>query len=293
MTSRTSLTWWAWSGPTRAPATSSAGSSGSPPSAPAPEPWPGASPEPPAPDLPQHSSQSLWSPRRPRSSRGACCLSGRECRWGCRDSPLTAIMRRLDGGWRMITPLRWTDGVLELLEQRLLPAEEKWIRCASGEEVARAISEMVVRGAPAIGVSAAFGLALDLRRAAEQGGDLAEELSRSAEMLVQARPTAVNLAWAVDRLCGVARRALADGLAAREVAHRVEEEARAMVEEDVQANRDLGRAGSLLLPDGARVLTHCNAGALATAGYGTALGVVRAAREAGKRVAVLADETRP
>ena len=193
----------------------------------------------------------------------------------------------------MITPLRWTDGVLELLEQRLLPAEEKWIRCASGEEVARAISEMVVRGAPAIGVSAAFGLALDLRRAAEQGGDLAEELSRSAEMLVQARPTAVNLAWAVDRLCGVARRALADGLAAREVAHRVEEEARAMVEEDVQANRDLGRAGSLLLPDGARVLTHCNAGALATAGYGTALGVIRAAVEEGKQIEVFADETRP
>ncbi|MDQ7008061.1 MAG: S-methyl-5-thioribose-1-phosphate isomerase [Acidobacteriota bacterium] len=194
---------------------------------------------------------------------------------------------------RMITPLRWTDGVLELLEQRLLPAEESWIRCSSGREVAEAITAMVVRGAPAIGVSAAFGLALDLRRAAEEGRDLAEELPRAAERLKQARPTAVNLAWAVDRLAGVAERALADGLPAGEVAHRIEEEARAILEEDVQANRELGRAGSLLVPDGARILTHCNAGALATAGYGTALGVIRAAVEEGKKVEVFADETRP
>jgi methylthioribose-1-phosphate isomerase len=158
-----------------------------------------------------------------------------------------------------------------LLDQRLLPREEVWIDCPSAAAVAEAITTMVVRGAPAIGVSAAFGIAM----AAKQGLDLqvvAEELKR-------ARPTAVNLAWAVDRMM----RATGD----------LTEEAERILAEDLDANRRMGAHGAQLLGADSTVLTHCNAGALATAGYGTALGVIRAAIEAGKRVAVFADETRP
>lgn len=170
-----------------------------------------------------------------------------------------------------VTPLRWDGRTLKLLDQRLLPREEKWIECRTASEVADAIRTMVVRGAPAIGVSAAFGMAL----AAMNG----EERAEAAKVLRNARPTAVNLAWAVDRML----RTEGDWVAAAE----------RILEEDVAANMRLGRYGAELLGDGATVLTHCNAGALATGGYGTALGVVRAAIETGKRVAVFADETRP
>lgn len=170
-----------------------------------------------------------------------------------------------------VTPIRWDGSTLSLLDQRLLPREEVWIDCHDAHETAEAIRTMVVRGAPAIGVSAAFGMAM----AAERGDDL----QQAADELKRTRPTAVNLAWAVDRML------LFDGDLA--------EEAQRIFEEDVEANRTMGRFGAELLGNSATVLTHCNAGALATGGYGTALGVIRAAVEAGKRVAVFADETRP
>jgi methylthioribose-1-phosphate isomerase len=160
--------------------------------------------------------------------------------------------------------------VLSLLDQRLLPREEKWIECRTPSAVAEAIRTMVVRGAPAIGVAAAYGMAM------------ADDLESAARELKAARPTAVNLAWAVDRMMDVAG-ASGDLIAAAEAIHR----------EDVEANMRMGRHGAELLGQSATVLTHCNAGALATAGYGTALGVIRAAIEGGKRVAVFADETRP
>lgn len=169
-----------------------------------------------------------------------------------------------------VTPLRWDGHVLTLLDQRLLPREETWIACRTASEVADAIRTMVVRGAPAIGCAAAFGMAM----AAQQGDDLA----RAAEELKAARPTAVNLAWAVDR---VSR------------SNDFVREAEAIHVEDLESCKRIGRYGAELLGSSSTVLTHCNAGALATAGYGTALGVIRAAIESGKRVAVFADETRP
>ena len=166
-----------------------------------------------------------------------------------------------------VTPLQWDGRVLSLLDQRLLPREEKWIECRTPSDVAEAIRTMVVRGAPAIGVAAAYGMAM------------AGDLRGAAEELKRARPTAVNLAWAVDRML----RANGD-VAEAEAIHR----------EDLEACMRIGRYGAELLGSRATVLTHCNAGALATAGdYGTALGVVRGARDMGKRVAVIADETRP
>jgi methylthioribose-1-phosphate isomerase len=174
-----------------------------------------------------------------------------------------------------VTPLRWSGDVLSLLDQRLLPREEIWIEYRTAAEVAEAIRTMVVRGAPAIGVSAAYGLAL----AAHRGDDL----DAAAALLKGARPTAVNLAWAVDRMMNVPDRSAAA----------LRAEAEAIDREDVASCRAIGRHGAALLGAQSTVLTHCNAGALATAGYGTALGVIRAAIEGGKQVAVFADETRP
>jgi methylthioribose-1-phosphate isomerase len=174
-----------------------------------------------------------------------------------------------------VTPLRWDGQRLHLLDQRLLPGEEKWIECGTAQEVADAIRTMVVRGAPAIGVSAAFGMAMASRR-----GD---DLEVAADVLKRSRPTAVNLAWAVERM---ARHMTGRGADAAEEAERI-------LEEDVAANMRMGRYGAELLGASATVLTHCNAGALATGGYGTALGVIRAAVENGKRIAVFAGETRP
>jgi len=170
-----------------------------------------------------------------------------------------------------------TDRV-RLLDQRLLPAREEWLSLATSAEVAEAIRTLAVRGAPAIGVAAAYALAADARRGADPA-----TLGRNAESLSRARPTAVNLAWAVRR---VAAR-FGEGAAA------VLREAHAIRDEDEASCRRMGALGAALLPPRARVLTHCNAGALATAGYGTALGVIRAAVEAGNPVTVLADETRP
>jgi len=167
---------------------------------------------------------------------------------------------------------------VRLLDQRLLPGEETWLALGSAEAVVDAIKTLAVRGAPAIGVAAAYALACEARRGASGAA-----LAGAAERLVGARPTAVNLAWAVRRMAA----RFADGAAA------LLREAHAIRDEDEAACRRIGALGAALVPQGARILTHCNAGALATAGYGTALGVVRAAFEAGKSVAVFADETRP
>ncbi|MBP7146326.1 MAG: S-methyl-5-thioribose-1-phosphate isomerase [Acidobacteria bacterium] len=194
----------------------------------------------------------------------------------------------------MIEPVRWDSGTLLLLDQTVLPDEERWVELREPRAVADAIRAMLVRGAPAIGVAAAYGMALAAREAVErEPGEFLAHLGESGQVLEAARPTAVNLAWAVRRIRGVAERALQDGVPVAQVVQRLEAEADAIREEDLEANRTMGRHGSLLVPDGARVLTHCNAGALATSGYGTALGVVRAAVEEGKSVFVLADETRP
>lgn len=187
-----------------------------------------------------------------------------------------------------VTPARWQRDVLLLLDQTRLPHEEVWLEYRDAAGVAGAIRDMIVRGAPAIGVTAAYGLALEARTLVTAGADVRAGLANAGEVLRAARPTAVNLAWAVDRMLRVAT-GLPDGSLAQGLA----DEAVRIHEEDVAANRTIGRLGAELLGARSTILTHCNAGALATGGYGTALGVVRGAMEAGKKVAVFADETRP
>jgi methylthioribose-1-phosphate isomerase len=172
-----------------------------------------------------------------------------------------------------------------MLEQRDLPEREHYYEFDSVEEVAEAITTMVVRGAPAIGISAAYGMVL---AASGPSGAVHDALARAAVRLKGTRPTAVNLSWAVDRMLARAR-----GLDPSAVRDALVDEARAIHREDVASCRQIGAFGAESVPDGATILTHCNAGALATGGYGTALGVIRAARDAGKRVRVFADETRP
>ncbi len=192
----------------------------------------------------------------------------------------------------MISPVRWDGSRLMLLDQTRLPVEEVEKPCDSWQEVADAIRTLVVRGAPAIGVAAAFGVALAARRSlADDWEGLLADLEEAIKGLGSTRPTAVNLFWALERMRRVAlanRLAPLDGLR-----RRLLEEAQAILDEDVAANRAMGAHGAALVPDGGRILTHCNAGALATAGYGTALGVVRAAHERGKVALVWVDETRP
>jgi len=183
-----------------------------------------------------------------------------------------------------------------MLDQRLLPTEEKYLMLRSYEEVADAIRTMVVRGAPAIGVSAAMGLALGASQSVGTSvADLEFDFRHMCKVMESTRPTAVNLFWAAERMRGVITHAKAEKITdVEEIKNRLTREAQAIFDEDIQSNRALGKFGGELIPDGATVLTHCNAGALATAGdYGTALGVVRGAIDAGKRVAVIADETRP
>ena len=192
----------------------------------------------------------------------------------------------------MISPVRWDGARLVLLDQTRLPVEEVDRPCAAWPEVADAIRTLVVRGAPAIGVAAAFGVALAARESrAEDADGLLADLDAAIKGLGATRPTAVNLFWALERMRRVAvanRRASLDGLRDRLLA-----EAQTILDEDVAANRAMGAHGAALVPDGGRILTHCNAGALATAGYGTALGVIRAAHERGKVALVWVDETRP
>jgi methylthioribose-1-phosphate isomerase len=190
-----------------------------------------------------------------------------------------------------IKTLEWKNGRLYLLDQRRLPLKETFVKCSTCRETAQAIKNMVVRGAPAIGVAAAFGMVLGARKSNTRGqAAFWKHMDQVGRILVQTRPTAVNLLWAVERMKGVAT---AGRIPMSGIQGALEEEAKKILEEDLQANREMGRQGQILIPDGSSVLTHCNAGSLATAGYGTALGVIRAAREAGKKIHVFVDETRP
>jgi methylthioribose-1-phosphate isomerase len=195
----------------------------------------------------------------------------------------------------MIKTIEWTDEGIRMLDQRLLPMEEKYLMLRSYEEVAEAIKKMVVRGAPAIGVSAAMGLALGARQSVGASvADLEDDFDYMCKVMSETRPTAVNLFWAIERMRERLRREKSLTKDPLEIKERLVEEALNIFREDIEANRALGRFGAELLSDGDTVLTHCNAGALATAGdYGTALGVVRGAIDAGKHIAVIADETRP
>jgi methylthioribose-1-phosphate isomerase len=175
------------------------------------------------------------------------------------------------------------DREIVMLDQRLLPGEERYLRLTTLEPIAEAIEKLVVRGAPAIGIAAAYGLVL------AEGEGLA--FGEASARLRRTRPTAVNLAWALERMARA--HAEVEGKAVADRVARLAAEARAIHREDVGACRAMGEVGARRIPDGATVMTHCNAGALATGGYGTALGVLRAAREAGKRVKVIACETRP
>ena len=181
--------------------------------------------------------------------------------------------------------IRWENSALYLLDQTRLPAEERWLRYTEYRAVARAIRSMVVRGAPAIGITAAYAMVLAAQESAYKG-DFPAAMSQAKAVLAASRPTAVNLFWALDRMERCWQTAGPD-------LPQLEEEARAIHREDIQMNEAMGKAGAELVPEGARILTHCNAGALATGGYGTALGVIRAAHAQGKVSMVYADETRP
>ena len=194
----------------------------------------------------------------------------------------------------MIKTVEWTKDGIRMLDQRLLPSEETYLVLRSYDEVAEAIKKMVIRGAPAIGVAAAMGIALGASQSVGTSvADLADDLDFICVEMGKTRPTAVNLFWAIERMRTAFERAKPTG-DVEGIKKLLVQEALAIFEEDIAANRAIGKHGGPLIPDGATVLTHCNAGALATAGdYGTALGVIRGARDAGKKVAVIADETRP
>jgi methylthioribose-1-phosphate isomerase len=192
----------------------------------------------------------------------------------------------------MFRTIDWSGGAVVMLDQTRLPAEVIYRRYERAEEVAEAIRTMVIRGAPAIGVAAAMGIALGMREPGESSmADLDRRMEALAKIFAATRPTAVNLFWAINRM----RRTFesARSLTPAGAVEELEREALLIRDEDIEMNRRMGRHGEPLIPESARVLTHCNAGALATAGYGTALGVIRAAVEKGKKVHVLADETRP
>jgi methylthioribose-1-phosphate isomerase len=194
----------------------------------------------------------------------------------------------------MIPTLSWTPEGVRFLDQTKLPLEESYVLAATYEQVAEAIVAMVVRGAPAIGVSAAYGVAIGIMQSkAESAERFAPEFDLICARLAATRPTAVNLFWAIDRMKRLFAEMLAAGTPLVQIQEKILAEAHAMYEEDIAACRTMGAFGAALLPDEGGVLTHCNAGALATCGYGTALGVIRSAVEQGKRISVFADETRP
>ncbi len=191
-----------------------------------------------------------------------------------------------------VETLRWRDGRLEMIDQRVLPAQFGYVACDSAADVAQAIRSMVVRGAPAIGCAAAFGMALEAQRWQGAAAPTFEAaMAVALDLLAASRPTAVNLFWALAQMRECLAQQASRAVPARAAA--LLQLARLLLADDVRINRALGAHGATLLADGARVLTHCNAGALATAGHGTALGVIRSAVEAGKRIQVIADETRP
>ena len=194
----------------------------------------------------------------------------------------------------MLPTIEWNDSGVVMIDQRKLPVSEVYVTCRTAKDVAKAITTMVIRGAPAIGVAAAMGIALGMRRSTATGTrQFTTEFQRTCDLMAATRPTAVNLFWAIERMKTTFAAAAQGGASVAELKERLEADARAIHDEDVQSCKTMGGYGASLVPDEARILTHCNAGALATAGYGTALGVIRAAVEQGKKIAVLADETRP
>jgi methylthioribose-1-phosphate isomerase len=194
----------------------------------------------------------------------------------------------------MLPTLAWQDNTVVMVDQRKLPATEVYVRCKTAKDVAKAITTMVIRGAPAIGVAAAMGIALGARLSKAKGTrQFAVEFQQTCDLMAGTRPTAVNLFWAIDRMKRVFGEGALSGKSVEDLKAVLESEAHAIHDEDVAACRAMGQHGAVVVPEGARILTHCNAGALATAGYGTALGVIRAAAEQGKVAAVFADETRP
>jgi len=194
-----------------------------------------------------------------------------------------------------IIPVKWTDEGVAMLDQRLLPTEETWLMLRTYNEVAAGIKDMVVRGAPAIGVSAAYGIALGAKQfVGTTVEDLEDDLEYICDVLGATRPTAVNLFWAIDRMKRTFQKAKADGKSVSEIKEILKTDAIAIHDEDIESQRLIAQFGGELIEDNSTVLTHCNAGALATGGiWGTALGVIRGAVDQGKHISVIADETRP
>jgi methylthioribose-1-phosphate isomerase len=194
----------------------------------------------------------------------------------------------------MLPTIEWQDDAVVMIDQRKLPSKEVYVRCKTANEVAKAIKTMVIRGAPAIGVSAAMGLALGVKKSTATGTkQLSTEFLKSCEVMAATRPTAVNLFWAIERMKQRFAALAQAGASVDDIKAALVAEANLIHDEDVASCRALGAFGATLVPAEATILTHCNAGALATAGYGTALGVIRGAVDAGKAIKVLADETRP
>src|SRR5262249_29753353 len=194
----------------------------------------------------------------------------------------------------MLPTIAREDDVVVMIDQRKLPADEVYVRCKTAAEVARAIKTMVIRGAPAIGVAAAMGIALGMRKSTSTGTQkFAAEFYKMSEMMAATRPTAVNLFWAIERMKRAFAAAAEAGESVDQIKERLEREAQAIHDEDVASCRAMGAFGAEVVPAEARILTHCNPGALATAGHGTALGVIRGAVEAGTRVARFADQPPP
>ncbi len=194
-----------------------------------------------------------------------------------------------------IIPVKWADEGVLMLDQRLLPSEEKWLTLPTYNDVAAGIKDMVVRGAPAIGVSAAYGVALAAKTfVGTSVDDLAEEIDYASEVLAKTRPTAVNLFWAIDRMKQTFEKARNEGKSVSEIKQILLDDSKAIHDEDIESQRLIAKFGGELIANDSTVLTHCNAGALATGGiWGTALGVIRGAVDQGKNVSVIADETRP
>jgi len=190
--------------------------------------------------------------------------------------------------------IEWDRGQVKLIDQRCLPQQYTVLAFDDWQGVAGAIREMSIRGAPAIGAAAGFGMALAARNSpAVTPGELQADLDRAAQLLRATRPTAVNLSWAVERMLRCVQAEMAAGADVESIANALLAEAQALADEDIAINRQIGAHGASVVPRGARLLTHCNAGALATVDYGTALGVVRAAHEQDKGIHVFVDETRP
>ncbi len=191
----------------------------------------------------------------------------------------------------MVNTIEWTDAGVVMIDQTKLPAEETFVTCTTYDEVADAIRTMVIRGAPAIGCAAAMGVAIGVQKATDENLDA--QVEDICETLAATRPTAVNLFWGIERMRGLYKTLRSEGIETARVRELLIDEAKEVLREDIEINKAMGRNGAALLPQGGTVMTHCNAGALATGGYGTALGVIRAAVESGNPVAVMANETRP